>query len=101
MIVPSGARTYDTSSLQGIRLGAVIGEAPSAIALANEAETSRVRKAISTPAGCPSTGRLYPSGINILPSEWAAMARVEPPVSNSANPSASSKKRSSSPNARR
>jgi hypothetical protein len=55
MIVPSGARAYATSSPQGIRLGAVIGEAPAAIALANEAETSRVRKAISTPAGCPST----------------------------------------------
>jgi len=69
MIVPSGARTYATSRPRGIRLGDVIGEAPSAIALANETETSRVRKAISTPAGCPLTGRMYPSGINILPRE--------------------------------
>lgn len=76
MIVPSGARRYATSRPHGIRLGVVIGEAPSAIALANEAETSRVRKAISTPAGCPSTGRLYLSGINILPNEWAAMASI-------------------------
>jgi hypothetical protein len=35
-------------------------------------ETSRVRKAISTPAGCPSTGRIYPSGINISPSEMGS-----------------------------
>jgi hypothetical protein len=46
IIVPSGARTYATSRPQGIRFGDVIGDAPSAIALANEAGTSRVRNAI-------------------------------------------------------
>src|SRR6516165_12426753 len=81
MSVPSGARTYATSRPHGIRLGAVIGVAPSAIALAKEAGTSRVRKAISIPAGRPSAGRSYRFGINIAPSEWAAMASVDPPVS--------------------
>jgi hypothetical protein len=44
MAAVQGARTYATSRRHGIRLGDVIGEAPSAIALANEAEMSRVRK---------------------------------------------------------
>jgi DNA-binding winged helix-turn-helix (wHTH) protein len=67
--VPFGAMTYATSSPHGIRLGAVIGVAPSAIALAKEAGTSRVRKAISIPASRPSAGRTYRFCINISPSE--------------------------------
>ena len=74
MSVPSGARTYATSRPHGIRLGAAIGVAPSATAFAKEAGTSRVRKAISIPAGRPSAGRTYRFSSNISPSEWAAMA---------------------------
>jgi hypothetical protein len=62
----------------GIRLGAVIGVAPSAIALAKEAGTSRVRKAISIPAGRPSTGRTYLFGINISPSELGSNGQRGP-----------------------
>jgi hypothetical protein len=47
----------------------VIGVAPSAIALANDAGTSRVRRAISTPAGGQPAGQ-DSFGINISPSEW-------------------------------
>jgi exonuclease III len=57
--VPSGARTYATSRPQGIRLGRVTGVAPASTALAKEAGTSDVRKAISTPAGSPLAGRKY------------------------------------------
>src|SRR5271165_3129032 len=80
-----------------MRLGAVIGVAPAATACSKAAGTSSVRNAISTPAGRPSTGREYPPPISSSPSECAAMAKVEPPVSNSANPSAWSQQRTSRP----